>query len=631
MATTVAATVAAPAPRKWALLIGINQYNARGDWLPLNGCLTDVALLRELLIAQFGFADSDILVLGDRQATRPNILAAFREHLGGAGGEDTVWVHFSGHGSQLGEEPTLVPIDSPYPLAGQEVRDLPLTTWRRLLQSLPAATVLSTLDVGYAPMASPLAGTLRGRSRPALPTWRLLAEEAVLQEQLLAALTPWQRRRLPILLQATDWAPTCLEGLGAAGIASGLFTHALTHRLWQAVAADRPQLWSRVAETLRHAALEVEAIAPPWPESIPLPTIASDGYVQTSDGKTAEVWLGGIAPDRLAYIGPGSTLEVQTTPPQRLIVRARTGLVAKVEGAAPPGSSVREQGRVIPKNLPLVVALDNDLSRIERVDATSALSAIPHLAPGEQAADVLLGCQAQSYGLFTVNHRPVLGSFGAAEESVGAAVRRLRPQLEGWLAAKWLRATINPESSQIGAIARLLVQSRRRPEPILCAYQATHPIAETPPLLPYPKLTAGDRLVCTLENGTNDPLYARILAFDAQGRLFVPPAVVVPYTGTGTVLPHQTLTVPPAESAVAWTVGAAPGPMDVYALLSLAPQPRTDALLGRHTPNTRTALANPIEIATALLDDIAGPDTGEAQWCLDSRLWTTLHLSYRVV
>ncbi|MGQ9866131.1 MAG: caspase family protein [Pseudanabaenaceae cyanobacterium] len=616
--------LATPTRRQWALLIGINAYNGRGDWLPLTGCLTDVALIQEVLCARLGFDPSRVLVLSDRQATRPNILAAFREHLGQAQNDDLVWVHFSGHGSRVGEEPTLVPIDSPYPLAGQEVRDIPLTTWKLLLQSVPAATVVSTLDVGYAAVGYPLAGTLRVRSRPSSPNWEIRPEEAELQTQLATALTPAQRYRLPLLLQATDWGPVCWEGLWGAGIASGLFTYALTQQLWQATAGDRPQIWPRMAETFHTAALEVETLPPAFPENIPLPAAPSDGVIQNSDGKTADVWLGGIPPDRLPYVGWLTTPTAQT-----LMVRSRSGLTVKVEGADNVGTPVYEGGRIIAKTLPLVIALDNDLSRIERVDATSALSSIPHMvaiAPGEQAADVVLGCQAKSYGLFTIHRRPILGSFGAAEESVGAAVRRLRPQLEGLLAAKGLRATVNPEASQIGAIARLMVQTRRRPEPVLCAYQATRPVAARPPLLPYPKLTAGDRLMCTLANTTNDPLYARIVAIDAQGHLFVPPTVVVPYTGTGTVLPHQTLTVPPAESALVWTVGSSPGPVDIYALLSLAPQLRTEALLAN-----RTAPTNPIAIVAALLDDLAAPGTNETQWLLDHRQWATLRLAYRGV
>ena len=44
--------------RKLALLIGINQYDRNfSGWIPLQGCVTDVQLQRELLINCFGFQD----------------------------------------------------------------------------------------------------------------------------------------------------------------------------------------------------------------------------------------------------------------------------------------------------------------------------------------------------------------------------------------------------------------------------------------------------------------------------------------------------------------------------------------------------------------------------------------------
>ncbi|WP_051055765.1 caspase family protein [Allocoleopsis franciscana] len=43
-------------PRKLALLVGINQYS----FSPLDGCLNDVELQRNLLIYRFGFNPKDI-------------------------------------------------------------------------------------------------------------------------------------------------------------------------------------------------------------------------------------------------------------------------------------------------------------------------------------------------------------------------------------------------------------------------------------------------------------------------------------------------------------------------------------------------------------------------------------------
>jgi hypothetical protein len=92
-------------PRKLALLVGINQYS--GEIGPLQGCVNDVLLQRELLIHRFGFNPKDILTVTDTQATRKGILTAFEEHLiKQAKPGDVVVFHFSGHGSRISDKPS---------------------------------------------------------------------------------------------------------------------------------------------------------------------------------------------------------------------------------------------------------------------------------------------------------------------------------------------------------------------------------------------------------------------------------------------------------------------------------------------------------------------------------------------
>ena len=95
----VSMAIASPLNRKLALLVGINQYPGNS---PLAGCLTDVELQKELLIHRFGFVESDILILTDKQATRTGIESAFLNHLTTqARNGDTVVFHFSGYGRRL--------------------------------------------------------------------------------------------------------------------------------------------------------------------------------------------------------------------------------------------------------------------------------------------------------------------------------------------------------------------------------------------------------------------------------------------------------------------------------------------------------------------------------------------------
>ena len=86
--------------RQLALLVGINNYTS--GIRPLQGCLTDVEMQRELLIHRFGFNPKDILEVNDTKATRSEIITAFEEHLiKQANPDDIVVFHFSGHGSRI--------------------------------------------------------------------------------------------------------------------------------------------------------------------------------------------------------------------------------------------------------------------------------------------------------------------------------------------------------------------------------------------------------------------------------------------------------------------------------------------------------------------------------------------------
>lgn len=86
--------------RKLALLVGINAYSRQ----PLSGCLTDVALQRELLIHRYGFKSTDIVELRDQAATRRGIIDAFEQHLiQQAKPGDVVVFHYSGHGCKVAD------------------------------------------------------------------------------------------------------------------------------------------------------------------------------------------------------------------------------------------------------------------------------------------------------------------------------------------------------------------------------------------------------------------------------------------------------------------------------------------------------------------------------------------------
>ena len=103
---------------KRALLIGIGKYEV----LPrLPGSKNDIELVRQVLFSRYGFSDHNVDVVRDEAATRAGVLAALNKIVKKAGPHDVVYIHYSGHGSQVqdmnGDEPedqldeTIVPQD----------------------------------------------------------------------------------------------------------------------------------------------------------------------------------------------------------------------------------------------------------------------------------------------------------------------------------------------------------------------------------------------------------------------------------------------------------------------------------------------------------------------------------------
>lgn len=106
-------------PVKSALLVGINY---RGAPYQLNGCINDVANMRDYLQGKRGF--NNVVMLTDDTITKPtkrNILNEFTKMLQNAVIGDVLFLGFSGHGTETvdfsrdevdGVDEVLVPIDA---------------------------------------------------------------------------------------------------------------------------------------------------------------------------------------------------------------------------------------------------------------------------------------------------------------------------------------------------------------------------------------------------------------------------------------------------------------------------------------------------------------------------------------
>ena len=280
--------LAQPAKRKLALLVGINEYPGT----PLAGCITDVALQRELLITRFGFDESAIVTLTDQQATRHNIETTFLEHLSQqAQPGDLVVIHFSGYGSEAmishpapstpepgTDTPTtesepvadppewqtqlkkcLVPVDGMFSAEDAEPLNVILhETLGLLLRTLATEQVITVLDTSYNYLGKDVQGNLRVRSRPSSPATQLDPGELTFQDQLLQQLklsrTQWETEAIEPLpgLVLTAAGPEQLASESQwDGFNAGLFTYHLTQSLWWATPATKLSVsFSRGAGTI---------------------------------------------------------------------------------------------------------------------------------------------------------------------------------------------------------------------------------------------------------------------------------------------------------------------------------------------------------------------------------------------
>jgi hypothetical protein len=137
----------------WALLIGINKYLKCS---PLGYACNDALAVAESLTSKFGFAQENVEVLMDREATKAAILKAMLRHADPATAEadDRGLVFFAGHGHTVsgrrGEVGYLVPADG-------DCDDLAtLIRWDELTRNadlLPAKHILFIMDACYGGLA----------------------------------------------------------------------------------------------------------------------------------------------------------------------------------------------------------------------------------------------------------------------------------------------------------------------------------------------------------------------------------------------------------------------------------------------------------------------------------------------
>ena len=693
--------LAQPTARKLALLVGVDKYPDS----PLHGCVTDVELQRELLIYRFGFAPSDILTLTDAQATRENIETAFVTHLSEqAKPGDAVVFHFSGCGSRVSSidspgkmQNSLVPADDVVPLLENgAVNDILEETLLLLVRSLATENAIAILDTSYTYPGFPKNGNFRIRSRPRPTVGQPSLAELTFAEGLKSR--PNLRPAAAVLAAAANSQLAAEQEWN--GFTAGLFTYALTQTLWLATPASSFSVsFSRAAGTVEQMAglsqqpqIRHDDLTAPLAvdfSSLMLNSAAADGAVTAVEdgGKTVQLWLGGLSPGVLECCG-GSVFAVDSSVrsgdslrdsyASRLLLRGRTGIAAKAQvldkpdrtnGQLTAGELVREEIRVLPRNIGLTVALDSGLERIERVDATSAFATVPQVSAvgSEQPADCRFGRVPETslaetvsagpvlyqgrYGLFSLGQMLIPNTQGDGGEAVKVAVQRLTPQLKALLAGKLLRLTANEGSSRLkvrAVLATLAPQARavtqREPVRAATAYRLEPLSAESEKSANSSILSVknGSRILYRLYNESERPVYFAVFCSDSAGRLSVFGAEGKDAVGgmSQAIAPGENLSVP-AAGASGWGVSGAIGLAENLIIFSESAFDRTMAAMEmQQTRDTLpVVLLNPLNVARAVLEDLHAASIPGVQkvgistddLALDVNVWASLSFVYRVV
>ncbi|MGF1575883.1 MAG: caspase family protein [Cyanophyceae cyanobacterium] len=567
--------------RKLAILVGINRYGSSSNYPPLQGCLMDVELQRELLLHRFGFDPGDIIVLTNEEATLDHLdqilASAARSSLRPL---ETLVFHFSGYGRLVQQQPLLAqtpPLsgsDSPATLNlatdgvmvpafifngnGQQPQDVPLSTWfERINLSTPQVT--SVVDCGFAYTDPALRGGLRLRSRPALfqaTAGSQPAGDAIVGAAMASPTFPPLSRGL--MLSATMPQDLAAEAVWS-GFTAGILSYLLTQYLWESTPAEK--LYTAFDQLTTQRELSVLACQKPslqgsrWRAATPYflqaSSDAATGVLQEIKGNRASVWLGGIPPAVLCGIQAGTTL-VPSDPSgagqSPLVIRSRTGLVAQVstddsEGSWPAiGTRLKEESRILSSHLKLRVGLDDSLGRIEKVDITSALSELSWAEatnPRDQQVDCLIGkvtttdrlthdagqgiLNPDSYGLFWPGRQMLFSSFGSSGEAARGAIQRLTPLMQHVLAAKRLRTTLNGGVSHLGLSALLFSDQSGKTSPSTLRQRTAQAPAPTiaPPLREtgLPQFDSGEMLSLELHNSHAQELFIYLALLDSSGQL----------------------------------------------------------------------------------------------------------------
>jgi len=549
-------TLAKSTPRKLALLVGINQYSQKHS---LRGCVTDVELQKELLISRFGFNNQDIVTLTNNDGSREKILTTFDEHISKQVREnDVVVFHFSGYGRQVKLSDDNDTITESLITANSSLedvnnnQDILLETLISLFQSLKTNRCTLVLDTSYESfyVETDTKLWLRSYDSKAIPTigsQELAFNKEIKQKNNTASILLKNKAKIGanIFTAATEGFATEIT---SNNFNAGLFTYSLTQSLWESFNPINSLILSKKIAAniaLINGELQYTNIALAIKNDLNPYNLPSDANLRgdivvtkVNESNNLEFDLVGLPLLVLFSYGVNSCFRAEINPHQEVVIQLNSlvgnkgkGFIVKGKEFVDKGMVLGEFVRVIPREVFLMVGLDSTLQRIERVDATSALTGVSDtrvINLGDNYVDCILGKLTSngSYGLFSQAGMLLPNTMSKTpNEAVSTAVKRLGDSLRGKLARKLFHLMLNANSS--GLPVRVSVKYSQDKQDYV-SYQQTFPsvessvynnksnvnVAQQKQLI---NISAGSFFTITIDNTNDYDLYYLLLNINSSG------------------------------------------------------------------------------------------------------------------
>jgi hypothetical protein len=484
--------------RKFALLVGINQYSSGNS---LKGCKTDVELQQELLIHRFGFHSQDIITLIDQQATRNQIINTFNEHLQQASKDDVVVFHFSGYGRKVeieNSDGSIIKVNSliaydTIEAYDHQVDDILLDTLIKLAEKLNTKKYTLIFDTSFLQPSTAIQKQISLRGDDSNSEFKISNLEWDFHQQLInnsatpVSIAP-KNSKLSGLILLPHNENIAVE-IHSNDFNCGLFTYTLTQSLWSLSSPiNYSNLQKQITAKIALYSADTEQVDL-YSQKLSDTLNYNSAFIPNSQGigivtkileaNNLQIKLLGLPLILLFNYGINSLLKAQIDQENAVTIKINslTGNIAKgtvIQGdisLVKTGLIVQELVRVIPPKLGLNIGLDHQLNKVEKVDATSALSTINAVSLvstiDNNFVDYILDKSnednRQGYSLYSPTGIPLRYTNPTAEhEGIHSAVKRLDEFMyfNFDLADKILNLTDNEYSSTLAVTTRLQINSK---------------------------------------------------------------------------------------------------------------------------------------------------------------------------